>query len=173
MTRKNLLERLKKNKLVAFDFDGVFTDGKVIVDQNGIESVVCSRKDTLRMKELKNIGIRLVVISKEKNPIIQKRCEKMEVEFYQGVDNKIIILKKFLEENNILPHESSFVGDDINDVDCLKYLHKARGITFTVADGHRQCKKWSNYVTSKKGGDHAVREICDLILEAKGGLANE
>ena len=157
----NLPTRLRRLKLIAFDFDGVFTDGKVIVDQDGRESVVCSRKDTLRFPELKERGIELVVISKEKNPIVGRRCEKMRVECLQGVDDKLAALKQLIEIKGLSPEQVAFMGDDINDFKCLEFA----GIAFTVADGNHECKKIADYVTLRRGGNHAVREVCDMILK--------
>lgn len=157
----DLSARLKRLKLIAFDFDGVFTDGKVVVDQNGNESVVCSRRDTLRFPELREHGIDLVVISKERNPVVARRCEKMGVGCLQGVDDKLAAFKRLLETESLSPKQVAFMGDDINDLACLEFA----GVAFTVADGHKQCQAMADYITSRKGGDHAVREICDLVLD--------
>ena len=160
--KSNLSTRLRQLKLIVFDFDGVFTDGKVIVNEDGSESVVCSRKDTLRFPEIKALGIGLVVISKERNPVVEARCRKMGIECFHGVDDKFTLFKKLLESRKISSEEVAFVGDDINDVECLKHV----GIAFTVADGYEECKMVADYVATRKGGDHAVREICDLVLAA-------
>jgi len=158
-----LYAKLQSLKLLAFDFDGVFTDGKVIVYENGKESVVCSRKDTLRFPELRDAGIEIVVISKEQNRVVAKRSKKMGVKYYHGIDDKLSLFKEILEQQDLDPSECAFVGDDINDLEVLKYA----GVAITVADGHEECKKLADYTTERKGGDHAVREICDLILEAR------
>lgn len=163
MNNASLSDRIKGLKLVAFDFDGVFTDGRVIVDQHGNESVICSRKDTLRFPEVKQAGIQLVVISKEKNPVVEFRCRKMDVECFQGVADKFTLLKSLVIEKNLSPNEVAFVGDDINDLPCFGYS----GVAFTVADGHKKCQAVADYITSRPGGDHAVREICDLILDTR------
>jgi len=151
---------VKNIKVIAFDFDGIFTDGKVIVSQDGTESVVCSRKDSLGLIFLKDKGIRPVVISKEKNPVVIKRCEKMGIECFHGIDDKLSLLKKFLSANKIGKEEVCFVGDDLNDLECLEFA----GIAITVADGASECKEVADYVTHRNGGDHAVREIVDLFI---------
>ena len=163
MVSEQLRRRISNIQLIVFDFDGVFTDGKVIVDQDGRESVVCSRKDTLRFPELKVLGIHLVVISKERNPVVAKRCEKMKVECLQGVDDKLAAFKRLLETQGLSSEQAAFMGDDINDLVCLEFT----GVAFTVADGDEQCQTAADYVTSRKGGDHAVREVCDVILESR------
>lgn len=161
MDQENLAVRLRRLKMIVFDFDGVFTDGKVSVDEDGRESVVCSRKDTLRFPELRKLGIKLVVISKEKNPVVARRCGKMGVECFCGVDGKLDLFQEILRREKLAAVESVFVGDDINDLECLKYA----GVAFTVADGHKECRAAADYITTRRGGDHAVREICDLILD--------
>ncbi|KKT75321.1 MAG: 3-deoxy-D-manno-octulosonate 8-phosphate phosphatase, YrbI family [Parcubacteria group bacterium GW2011_GWB1_44_7] len=158
------LERKIKNlKLIATDFDGVWTDGKVIFCQDGTESVICSRKDTLRVKDIKATGIKLFVISKESNPVVMARCQKMSIDCWQGVDDKLSLLKKLLEKEGVTSYEAAFVGDDINDLECLRFVD----LPLTVADGHDACKKVALYVTLRKGGDHAMREIFDLILSLR------
>ncbi len=166
MTSPNdhLVNRIKNLKLVAFDFDGVFTDGKVICHQDGTESVICSRKDTLRFPDIRALGMDLIVISKEQNPVVEARCRKMKVECFQGVDDKLVLFKSLLAKKNVSPQEAAFMGDDTNDLGCLEHA----GVAFTVADGHPECKDIADYVTRRNGGDHAVREICDLILAVRG-----
>ena len=114
MIDKELQEKILHLKLVATDFDGVWTDGKVSVDQNGVENVVCSRKDTLRIKEIVALGIEIIVISKERNPVVAKRCEKMGVSYVQGADDKQTVLKNFLEKTRITPEENlSLAGGNL------------------------------------------------------------
>jgi YrbI family 3-deoxy-D-manno-octulosonate 8-phosphate phosphatase len=154
-------EKLREIRMVVFDFDGVFTNGKVIVDENGKESSICSRKDTLRFPELTAAGIQLAVISQERNSLVSKRCQKMNVACYQGITRKLEVLRRISQEKGILLQETAYVGDDINDLECMDNV----SVAFTVADGHPRCKELANYVTERNGGDHAVREICDFLLE--------
>jgi len=158
-----LAEKIKNLKLIATDFDGVWTDGKVYFSQTGEETVLCSRKDTLRIREVKEAGIKLVVISKEESPVVAARCRKMGVECLQGVDNKLFLLKELLGRDGIKPEAAAYVGDDINDLECLRFV----GFPITVADACSDCKKTAVYVTSRNGGDHAMREIFDLILSVR------
>ena len=162
ITTEELKKRISGLRLIATDFDGVWTDGKVIFAQDGKESVVCSRKDTLRIKEIKKLGIPIYVISKEGNPVVTKRCEKMEVTCWQGIDDKLTLLKKLIEQEGVKSDEVMYVGDDINDLPCLQFV----GLPMTVADGHPDCRGVAAYVTSRNGGDHAMREIFDLILNS-------
>lgn len=160
------LERLNKMKILALDFDGVLTDGYVYVNQQGEETVRCSRKDSLGTNMLQVIGIYVVVISKEINPIVEIRCKKMKVDCYHGVQDgkdKLSILKCYALERTISLNEVVYIGDDVNDIECLQ----AVGVSVIVADGHPDCKAIADYITKQKGGEGAVREVCDLILESK------
>ena len=169
LERAELLERLAGVQLLALDFDGILTDGFVYFDQAGGESVRCSRRDSLGTNMLQVAGLLVVVISKETNPVVGTRCKKMGVDYYQGVDTgeqKLDVLERCLCDHKILLSDTVYMGDDINDLPCLSRV----SVAVTVADGHNRCKEVAHYVTSRKGGDHAVREICDLILKAKGGM---
>lgn len=164
-----LFKKIRKIKLLALDFDGVLTDGFVYVDKFGLESVRCSRRDSLGIEMLKNNGIEVVVISKEKNPVVSARCKKMNIKCWHGIydgGGKLIILKTICKKMKLLPEEICYVGDDVNDLPCLDFA----GAAITVADGNDKNKKVADYITKRKGGDHAVREICDLILESKGKI---
>lgn len=157
-----VLERKLKNvKLISFDFDGVFTDGRVYVNQDGVETVVCSRRDSLGLNQIRKLGIKLAVISMEPNPVIAKRCKKLNIPVYTGKE-KLPIFKKVLSQEKLKPSQVAFFGDDLNDLECMKYA----GIAFTVSDGAPDCLKVADYSTERKSGNHAVREICDLILKA-------
>ena len=165
---KKLLDKLKKIKLLALDFDGVLTDGYVYINQQGEETVRCSRKDSLGTNILQAIGIYVVVISKEVNPIVEMRCKKMKVDCYYGVQDgkdKLSILKFYALERTISLDEIVYIGDDVNDIECIQ----AVGVGVTVADGHPDCKAIADYIMKRRGGEHAVREVCDLILKARGG----
>lgn len=163
---RKLKKNLKKIKLLALDFDGVLTDGKVYVDRYGNETVCCSRKDGQGIEMLRDIGILTIVISKESNPVVKKRCEKLNIICYQGKrigDNKLKILKEYAIRKCISKTEILYIGDDTPDIPCMKFS----GIPVTVADGHPDCKSIASIILSHKGGDHAVRELCDMLIASK------
>ena len=93
--------------------------------------------------------------------MVAKRCQKLKIECHQTLEEKLPLLERVLENNSIALSEIAFVGDDVNDLGCLW----AVGVAITVADGHPECKKAAHFITARNGGDHAVREICDLILK--------
>lgn len=152
----------KKVSLLVSDFDGVMTDGFVLVDQDGKESVRCSRRDGLGVALLAERGIKTVVISKERNGVVAARCAKLRIECFSGIDDKIQLLKKLLEEKGVEPERVCYVGDDVTDIDCIRFA----GIGVAVADALPAAKKAADYVTRANGGSHALREVCDLIRNA-------
>lgn len=164
-----LRKKLKRVRLFVCDFDGVMTDGKVLVSSGrGDEIVLCSRRDSMGTGMLQKLaGVIVGVISKEMNEVVRLRCEKIKVLCWQGVENgegKVEILKRIAVENNVKPEEVLYMGDDVNDFEPMQFA----GVKITVADGHKKLKAIADYVTERKGGDHAVREVCEMILEAKG-----
>ena len=153
---------LREVKLVVFDFDGVFTNNKVIVSQNGDESVVCDRSDGLGLALLRSIGIKMLVVSTETNPVVSKRADKLKLACYQGVENKLDFLIKIADEYQIPLEKIAFVGNDINDLDCLKVV----GLPVVVADAYPQVKAVAKLILTKNGGEGAVREFCEYLYNA-------
>lgn len=149
-----------KIKLLALDFDGVLTDNTVIVDENGKESVICNRRDSLGIELLKKRGIDVIVISKETNKVVKVRCSKLKISCVFGVDEKLSILKKEIEKRGLAPKEVCYIGNDINDLDCIKYV----GLGVAVNDAFSQVKKKADLVTKRNGGEGAVREVIDKIF---------
>ena len=154
-------KKFKKIKLLVLDFDGVFTDNRVLVSEDGKESVFCHRGDGLGIEMFKKEGIETVIISKEKNPVVQARCDKLGIECWQGIDNKETIFLREIKKRNLELENVCFVGNDITDLECIK---KA-GLGVAVADSEKPVLNIADYITKKKGGRGAVRELCDLILE--------
>lgn len=152
---------------MALDFDGTLTLGAyVICKQDGSESVVCSRRDSIGINMLQRAGVEVVVISKEANPVVEARCRKMKIKCWHGIEtgqNKLEILRSYASESKLKVKEICYGGDDVTDIPCLKWS----GFGFAVADGHNLCKKSAHYTTKNPGGAGAVREICELILRAK------
>ena len=148
-------------KLLVMDFDGVMTDNKVIVDENGKESVICNRSDGMGIEMLKNKGIEAIVISKEENKVVKARCDKLKIPCIHGVDKKISILKKELSIRGLKPEDVCYIGNDVNDIECMKYVNLA----IAVNDAYPEVKKVAQVVTNKNGGDGAVREIIDNIIK--------
>ena len=153
-------EDFKKIKALFLDFDGVLTDDRVLVDENGKEAVFCSRSDGLGIEMLRKAGVYVAVISKEKNPVVSARCKKLQIDCLQSIDNKISIFKEELAKRKLSREETAFVGNDVTDIDCIKEA----GIGIAVKDSNPKAAKAADFVTANKGGYGAVREVADLIL---------
>ena len=151
----------KAVKLLALDFDGVMTDNKVYVDDRGNETVRCSRSDGLGIERLTMKGIKVLVISKEKNKVVRTRCKKLGIACIQGVERKTTILRQRAKVLKIPLRKTCYVGNDINDMECMR----AAGIGCAVCDAHPNVLRCADYITKRRGGAGAVREVCDLIVE--------
>ena len=110
-----LQETIRKNRLVAFDFDGVFTDNMVYVLQDGLEAVRCNRSDGIGLQKLKKLGVETVIISTESNPVVSARAQKLKIRCFQNCEDKRKTLESVARELGISLDEVAFVGNDIND----------------------------------------------------------
>ncbi len=156
---------LPKNvDLVVFDFDGVMTDDRVFVNQEGVEMVAANRRDGMGVNLLHKAGIKMIVMSSEKNPVVQMRCNKLNLPVIQGIDEKRIVLKKYLSDNEINAENVIYVGNDINDLPCFPEV----GCALAVADAHPTALRQADIVLRHNGGHGAVREVCDLLLQSRG-----
>jgi 3-deoxy-D-manno-octulosonate 8-phosphate phosphatase (KDO 8-P phosphatase) len=162
-SERNYSEILKNIEYIFFDFDGVFTTNKVIVDETGKESVICDRSDGIGLSRARGGGIKMSIVSTEINPVVAARAKKLQMAVYQGVENKLELVKQILEEQGVAPANAVFVGNDINDIASMRYV----GCSVAPADAYPEVKKICNILLEKKGGDGAVREICDLVCIAR------
>ena len=151
-------------KLLVLDFDGVLTDNRVWVDQDGRESVAANRSDSLWLSLLRDKGVVVYVLSKETNPVVAARCRKMNIPFIQGEDNKETALKNLMERLGVQPSQSVYCGNDINDLPCFPLV----GWAVAVADAVPEVARQADYVLARSGGFGAVRELCEMIINASG-----
>ena len=154
------VRQLSSIKAFAFDFDGVFTDNRVYLSENGEETVACDRSDSMGIGMLQKVGIPLVIISTEKNPVVSVRGAKMNLEVLQGIDDKLPTLTRWAEGHGLTLDQVAFVGNDINDVECLN----GSGMGVVVADAYPVAADAADLVLTRDGGKGAVREISDLWL---------
>ncbi len=161
-SRRPLPERVD---LLVLDFDGVLTDNRVWVSEDGREMIAANRGDSLIMTKLRKSGTEVVILSSEVNPVVSARAKKMRVEAIHGVglDDKAGVLLNLLKERHIDPAHVVYVGNDINDLPCFEVA----GWAVAVADAQPEVLRAADYVTKKTGGHGAVREVCDLILQEK------
>jgi 3-deoxy-D-manno-octulosonate 8-phosphate phosphatase (KDO 8-P phosphatase) len=158
----NLRKAIRNIRLIAFDFDGVFTDNMVYVFQDGSEAVRCNRSDGIGLQKLKEMGIETIIISTESNPVVSARARKLQIRCLQKCADKKATLENVIREFGISLDEVAFVGNDINDQPCLNHV----GLPIVVNDAHHDVVSIARYQTTKSGGYGAVREICDLFEKA-------
>lgn len=156
-------DKFQNIELVIFDFDGVFTNNMVYVNEDGQESVRCFRSDGLGISKLKKIGVMPIIISTEINNVVQMRAKKLNIACYNGIKNKGLKVLSVCKELRINPKHTAYVGNDINDLEALKVV----GLPIGVADSFPEILPFIEYKTKKLGGLGAVREVCDLIFNSK------
>ncbi len=147
--------------VVFTDFDGVHTDDSALVDQNGRESVRVSRADGLGVARLREIGVPLVIVSKETNPVVGARAAKLRVEVQQGVDDKITAVREWLERHRIPAARAAYLGNDVNDAGAMSLV----GWPVAVADARPEILALARLRLNQPGGHGAVRELCDLVVD--------
>ena len=153
---------LRGVSLLVFDFDGVMTDNRVLVFEDGREAVLCNRGDGMGLEMLRKAGVPVAVISKEINPVVGARCKKLKIPYLQGIDDKLAELTRLVRERGLELAQVGYMGNDINDLACMR----AAGLAIAPADSHPEALQIADLVTSSRGGFGAVREVCDLLLEA-------
>jgi YrbI family 3-deoxy-D-manno-octulosonate 8-phosphate phosphatase len=150
---------LNNIKLIVYDFDGVMTDNRVIVHEDGMESVIVNRADGLGVNLIKEIGIPQMILSTETNSVVGARARKLGIPVIQGVDDKEKVLIAYCKENNINPNDILYVGNDINDKEVMAIV----GYPITPVDAHHNIKSLAKLVLDTKGGHGVVRELADKI----------
>ncbi|MDR0221406.1 MAG: HAD hydrolase family protein [Lachnospiraceae bacterium] len=146
--------------LIVFDFDGVMTDNRVIMDEQGKESVFVSRADGQGVAILRQKDIPMIILSSEKNPVVSKRAEKLSLPVIQSADQKAEVLSEYCTQNNIPLEKVLYVGNDINDLEAMKLCGK----TAVPADAHKSVADIADIVLKTKGGYGVARELADLII---------
>ena len=153
----------RKIELIICDFDGVITDNKVWTDQDGREIVAAYRSDSPRIRELREKGIEVMILSSEPNAVVAARAKKMGVEAIHGVglQDKGRVMRDVLEQKKIKAENVIYVGNDLNDLPCFEVA----GWSVAVADAFPEVIRAADHVLTKGGGQGALRELCDLILK--------
>ena len=160
-----LRERASKIRMLVLDVDGVLTDGKLFFDHAGNEMKAFHTRDGLGMKALQRSGIEVAVITGRKSEAVAHRMAQLGIEHvYQGREDKLNAFLHLLNATGLDPHQVCFAGDDWID---LPVLLRA-GLAVSVADAEERVRESAHYITSRNGGDGAVREICNMILSAQG-----
>jgi len=164
---QEILERAKPVRLVAFDVDGVLTDGSLFFGDQGQEYKVFNSKDGHGMTMLRQTGVKLAVISGRSSEAVRFRMRSLGAEhLYLGRQDKISAYEELKRATGLADHQIAYVGDDVVDLPVMRRV----GLAIAVADAHplvRQCAHWH---TPSPGGRGAGRDVCELVMEAQGTL---
>lgn len=150
-------------KVIVSDFDGVMTDNRVWIDESGKETVCVNRADGQAVHMLRDMGINLVIMSTEKNGVVSKRAEKLEIECIQSISDKAECLKKYCADKRIFLQNVAYIGNDINDLGALKLA----GIKIVPSDAYEEVKAVADCVTEAVGGRGVIREVAGILKEIK------
>ena len=154
-------------RLVVFDFDGVFSDNRVWTNDRGEESVACFRGDSAGLRRLDEVGVDYFILTSETNDAVPARARKIRAECVRGIEDKLPVLREELARRGVAPGETAYVGNDINDAECLA----AVGLPVAPADAWPEVLPLAKLVLSRAGGHGCVRELCDAIWTAKRAAA--
>ena len=158
-----LEQQLPFIKCLALDVDGVLTDGRLIIDNQGNESKQFHTQDGMGIKNIQRAGITVAIISARSSQAVSYRMKELGIHhIYQGQKNKITALEHLLLALNIKAHEVAYAGDDLPDIPVIKTV----GLGIAVANAVPEVKHVANWLTSQSGGQGAVREICDLLMHS-------
>ncbi|MCB0403337.1 MAG: HAD hydrolase family protein [Bdellovibrionales bacterium] len=166
MLEKSLHSVIRGLELVVFDFDGVFTTNQVIVDENGMEAVICNRSDGLAFRLLKAEKLPAMILSTEVNPVVQARARKLKLECVSGCPDKGRLLRQLSEEKGIELGKMAFVGNDANDLEALEIV----GVGVAVGDAYPEAKAAAKWVLNARGGRGAIRELCETVFRVRRNL---
>ncbi len=164
---ESLHAKAKTVKLLALDVDGVMTDGKLYFSAQGDELKAFSILDGHGIKMLLNQGIEVAIITGRNSPLVARRARDLGIKhIIQGREDKQVALTALCEELNIALEHAAYIGDDLPDLGAIV----SAGLGICVPNAHFFVAKHADHCTKAKGGEGAVREVCDLILSSKGLL---
>lgn len=159
--KKNKNINLKKIDLIVYDFDGVMTDNKVLIDSEGNEYVFCNRSDGLAISIIKKMGIPQIIISTEKDRIVLARARKIKIPVIFGVDKKDIILKNYCKKYNFNLNKTIYIGNDINDLKAMLLV----GFKIAPSDANKKILEISDITTKSGGGKGVIREFLSMCTK--------
>jgi 3-deoxy-D-manno-octulosonate 8-phosphate phosphatase (KDO 8-P phosphatase) len=157
--------RLMQIRLLLLDVDGVMTDGRIVYDNNGVETKAFDVKDGHGIKLLQRVGIQVGIITGRQSQVVEVRARELGIDIlFQGVKDKSVPYLDLLKTLNLRDAEVAYMGDDVVDLPILRRV----GFAATVADSVAEVRPFVHYVTTRPGGRGAVREVCDLLLKGSG-----
>ena len=160
--------RARRLKLMAFDVDGVLSDGSLFYSDAGIEIKAFNTLDGFGLKMLQQAGITVAIITGRRARCVELRAQDLGIQYlYQAVDNKLEVMHSLLAELGLGTDDAGYMGDDILDLPVMT----ACAFSATPGDGHALVQRYAALTTERHGGRGAVREACEFILDAQGKLA--
>ena len=164
---QDLLERASRVEMVIFDVDGVLTDGSLYLGDDGQEYKAFNSKDGHGMKMLRETGVEIAIITGRTSQVVATRMESLGIRHvYQGQIDKLPAYQELINKLNLTHEQIAYVGDDIVDLPIMKHV----GLAIAVQDAHKLVKQHAHWQTVADGGRGAAREVCELLMEARGTL---
>lgn len=161
----DLTEKAKKIKLMAFDVDGVFTDGSLTFDENGKEYKTFNAKDGQGVVCVEKAGIITAIITARQNGTVEYRAKNLGItELHQGIKYKLSVLEDIVKKYNLTMENVSYMGDDLPDICILEKV----GLSCCPDDAVEEVRSICDFVSAKDGGRGAIRELCDFVLRSQG-----
>lgn len=165
-----LYQQIAATKLLICDVDGVFSDGRIYLGNQGEELKAFHTRDGFGVKAIVRHGIDVAVITGRRSQIVQKRMENLDVRYiYQGQEDKQQAFAELLQKTGLMATECAYIGDDVPDLKIMQQV----GLSVAVADAHPLVRQHASYCCQSNGGFGAVREICDLLLQSHGKLSDQ
>lgn len=167
---QDILEKAKKIKLVVFDVDGVLTDGRIIIGDDGQEYKAFNSRDGHGMKLLQYTGVEIAIITGRTSKTVEHRMKGLGINHvYQGKRIKLPVFEALIKELDLSPEQCAYVGDDWVDLSIMSRV----GLAVAVQDADNVVKKHAHWITPSNGGQGAAREVCELIMEGQGNLQDQ
>ena len=164
---QTIFKKAQQIKLFVCDIDGVFSDGRIYLGNDGEELKAFHTKDGYGIKALGKSGVDVAVITGRRSNIVQTRMSALNVKYIvQGEENKLPALKNIMSQLSLSPEQVAYIGDDMPDYECMAYV----GLSIAVNDAHPSIIALADYVTHIRGGFGAIREICDIIMQSQHTL---
>jgi 3-deoxy-D-manno-octulosonate 8-phosphate phosphatase (KDO 8-P phosphatase) len=162
-----LAEQIKSIRLIAFDVDGILTDGGLYLSDSGEEFKRFNSLDGHGLKMLKASGVELAIITGRTSRCVELRAKNLGINhLYQGVENKLEVMQALLAKLQLTPEASAYMGDDVVDLPVMRRV----GLAISVPNAPQVLRDHAHYVSQREGGHGAVREACELIMSAQGTL---
>ena len=167
---KDLNEKAARIRLLIFDVDGVLTDGSLFVGDDGQEYKAFNSRDGHGIKMLQKYGVEIAIITGRTSQVVEHRMANLGItHIYQGKLEKLPAYEELRKKLGISPEETAYVGDDVVDLPVMRRV----GLAIAVQDAHPLVRQHSHWQTPSTGGRGAARDVCEMLMEAKGVLADE